>query len=115
MSQVKMLAPVPATTELLKEQLLARNHDLFPPVVLQSYIVRLEGYAEIDREDTILDVEHVIHDIKQAPYAFAPYINMYLFEGATYATMDDLLDYVMGYGCHLYTDTENKIIYFTVD
>mgnify|MGYP000055871957 FL=1 len=115
MSQVKMLAPVPATTELLKEQLLARNHDLFPPVVLQSYIVRLEGYAEIDREDTILDVEDVIHDIKQSPYAFAPYINMYLFEGATYATMDDLLDYVMGYGCHLYTDIENKIIYFTVD
>ena len=48
MSQVKMLAPVPATVELLKEQLLARNHDLFPPVVLQSYIVRLEKYAEID-------------------------------------------------------------------
>ena len=81
MSRVKMLAPVPATIELLKEQLLARNHDLFPPVVLQSYIVRLEGYAEIDREDTILDVEDVIRDIKQAPYAFAPYINMYLFEG----------------------------------
>ena len=45
MSRVKMLAPVPATIELLKEQLLARNHDLFPPAVLQSYIGRLDGYA----------------------------------------------------------------------